>query len=111
MRNPTLAVLSTIISWVVLVLTIVTLTLWRGDISFGSSYTLMQGIMLMALIGAVVQTLFLLKSVRISQSDSETAGKQKHRPKNNLLDLVNTLDEDERAELYTLLDEQDRFTR
>ncbi|MBI5667130.1 MAG: hypothetical protein HZC41_03910 [Chloroflexi bacterium] len=106
MFNAGLAVLSTIISWVVLVLTIVALTVWRGDVFFGGSYTLLQGIMVLALIGALIQTRFLLKHIRLSQPEAETTDKRKRRPKHELVDMVNTLDERERAELYALLDEQ-----
>lgn len=115
MRNPRLAIIATIISWMVLVLAIVALTIWREDISYGTPYSFLQIILLLALAGALIQTRFLFRNMRVTFTppDAERMVKPKRYPGNNLLDFVNTLDEQERAELYGLLDDQadDRFRR
>jgi hypothetical protein len=97
----------------VLVLAIVALTIWRGDVSYGTPYSFVQIILLLALAGALIQTRFLFRNMRVTFNppDTDRLVKPKRYPKHDLLDLVNTLDEQERTELYGLLDDQadDRF--
>lgn len=108
MRSPRLAVLATLIIWIVFGMALIALALWRVDISFGNPHSLIQLILILALVAALVQTRFLLKNMRVSfaQPDTDQYYKPKHRPKNDLLELVNRLDESERAELYGMLGEQ-----
>ena len=108
MRSPRLALITTLIIWTIFVMAFMALVLWRGDIAFGFPYGLTVFLVPLALIGALLQTRFLLRNMRVSftPDKADEPDKLKRQPRNNLADFVNTLDEQERAELYGMLDDQ-----
>jgi hypothetical protein len=102
MRSPGLMVISTILNWIAFIAGLVFQTTWPWEAYRGNNPSLFVLSLILLLVTAIVQTLFLYRNMQVSFTQvnaDQSTEKAKRDSQSRAAHLVDTLDETERAQL------------
>jgi len=102
MRSPGLMVISTVLNWLAFVAALIFQLLWPWTLFGGYNPSLFVVTFFLLLVTALLQTLFLIRNMRITFSSANSAQsteKAKRSQPARPADFVNSLNDDERAQL------------
>lgn len=118
MRSPGLMVISTVLNWIAFIAALVFQTTWPWEAYRGNNPSMFVLSIILLLVTAIVQTLFLYRNMRVTfppVNAEESTEKAKRDSHSRATRLVDTLDEDERAQVLDWMlaqqDEDERHTR
>lgn len=99
MRNPALLLLSTICNWIAFIAALAFQLAWPWEAFRGYNPSPFVLAFLLLLMTALLQTAFLLRNVRITLHAEQSAEKPKREVQPSIARLVDSLDDEQRAEL------------